>query len=177
MCTPPAYSCGRWLGAAEEAGVLVCPTGNAPCADSPALPTWEEPFAKIDEDLEAALARVETRYPRSWTRHGAILTGYCGGLCCRHHCPAASGALALLILNEADVELTLPTLKAARIRAVALIAGEWGDQIAGERERGRVGGAAHPSSGDAQNRPSLFRNIDDIMRDAIAFVVSHEQDR
>src|SRR5690242_16335030 len=34
ICFPPSYSCGRWLGAALDVGVLVCPTGNARCGDA-----------------------------------------------------------------------------------------------------------------------------------------------
>jgi hypothetical protein len=84
-----------------------------------------------------------------------------------------------LILNEADVELTVPMMQMAKVRAVALIAGEWGNQLAGERatyEAMKKQGfpiklwvmpkAAHYYSTD----------IDDIMRQAIDFVLAHEHD-
>jgi hypothetical protein len=180
VCTPPSYSCGTWLHAAAEAGILVCPTGNAPCAEVPGAPTWDEPFAKIDEDLERSIAKVSARYPGELTREGAILTGYSRGayaaaiIATRH-----PGRWPLLVLNEADVELSLTSLRAARVRAVALIAGEWGTQIAGERKNADdlaaqgypirlwvMPRAGHPYSA----------NIEDIMREALTFVLSHAQD-
>ena len=160
--------------------MLVCPTGNAECAEVPGAPTWEEPFAKIDEDLEASIAKVSARYPDEISREGAILTGYSRGayaatsIAARH-----PGRWPLLVLNEADVELSLRMLQWSKVRAVALIAGEWGNQIAGERKNVDELAAqgfpirlwVMPKAGHAYSA-----NIEDIMREAIAFVLSHEHD-
>jgi hypothetical protein len=180
VCTPPSYSCGTWLHAASEAGMLVCPTGNAECPDVPGAPTWEEPFAKIDEDLEASIAKVSARYPGELTREGAILTGYSRGayaavsIAARH-----PGRWPMLVLNEADVELTIAMLHWSKVRAVALIAGEWGAQIAGERKNvDDLAGQGFPIRLWVMPRAghAYSANIEDIMREAIAFVLSHEHD-
>jgi hypothetical protein len=178
-CTPPSYACGAWASAASEVGVMVCPVGNSTCGPEGTGPaTWEGPFSGIDTDLEASIeaTRRATGLPSS--RQGAILAGYSRGgyaaviLAVRH-----PGRWRSLIVNEADVELTVPMLRGAGVRSVALIAGEYGTQIAGERrtvdalvEGGyparlwtmpRVG---HPYSAD----------IESIMREAIAFVLEHQ---
>ncbi len=181
VCTPPAYTCGSWKRAAAAFGAMVCPTGNAVCTtDAPGNPTWEEPFAKIDEDLERSIAKVDRRFPGRVTRDGQVLTGYSRGayaaiiISIRH-----PGRWPLLIVNEADVELTLPMVRAAKIRAVAFIAGEWGAELAGERRTAdSLIAAGFPARlwimPQAGHRYSA--NIDDIMREALAFVVAHDHD-
>jgi hypothetical protein len=179
VCTAPSYSCGTWLHAASEVGMLVCPTGNAPCADNASLPTWEEPFAKIDEDLETSITKVSARYPEL-AREGAVLTGYSRGayaaaiIAARH-----PGRWPFLILTEADAELTLPMLRGGKVRAVALIAGEWGNQIAGERKNAEdLAAQGYPIR--LWTMPKVGHpysaNIEDIMREALTFVLSHEHD-
>ena len=87
------------------------------------------------------------------------------------------GRWPFLIVNEADVDLTLPMLRGAGVRSVALIAGEWGTQIAGERRTVAalaaegyparlwvMGHVGHPYSTD----------IDAIMQEALAYVLSSE---
>lgn len=178
-CTGPSYVCGAWAEAASEVGLLICPTGNTTCgAEGTGPPTWEGPFSGIDGDLELSIAAVRRRVAVPTTREEAVLVGYSRGayaaviVAVRH-----PRRWPFLILNEADVELTVPMLRAAGVRAVALIAGEWGTRIAGERrtaqalategyparlwEMPKVG---HPYSTD----------IDAIMRDALAFVLSKE---
>jgi hypothetical protein len=79
------------------------------------------------------------------------------------------------VLNEADVALDRAELRAAGVKAVALLAGENGSQVAGERRtadrlakqgfpaRLRVmKGAGHDYSAD----------IDTLMTEAIAFVLA-----
>jgi len=181
VCTPPSYVCGAWQGAAASAGVLVCPTGNATCgADSggaAGAPTWEEPFSAIDGDLELAIASVRRQTPAPLTRDGAVLAGFSRGgyaaviLAVRH-----PGRWPFLVVNEADVELTVPMLHAAGVRAVALIAGEWGTQLAGERRTAEAlaseGYPARlwvmPKVGHAYSP-----DIDLIMRDALEFVLAN----
>jgi len=179
VCTPPSYVCGAWKSAAADFGLLVCPVGNSTCGPGgTGGPTWEEPFAAMDADLEASVTASRRQLSPRTTREGAVLVGFSRGaymaviFAVRH-----PGRWPFLILNEADVELTVPMLRAAGVRAVALIAGEWGAQLAGERRTtealARDGYPARlwvmPKVGHAY--PS---NIDAIMREALDFVLAHE---
>jgi predicted esterase len=181
MCGGPSYACGRWLGAGTSFGTMVCPTGNARCGDagigppSWEAPTWPELVARMDDDLERAIAKVEARQRRTFERGDAILTGYSRG---------AFGAAAIvrrrphrwrrLVLIEANAPLTAAGLRAAGVEAVALIAGEQGLEIAGMRRTAadleRDGFAARffvmRRTGHAYGE-----DIELVMRDALAFVV------
>ncbi len=179
VCTPPSYVCGAWKSAAADTGVLVCPTGNTSCGpDGTGGPTWEEPFSAIDADLEASIASARRAITPRVSRDGEVLLGFSRGayvavfLAVRH-----PGRWPFLILNEADVELTVPMLRAAGVRAVALLAGEWGAQLAGERKTVdalvRAGYPARlwvmPKVGHAYSG-----DIDAIMREALDFVLQHD---
>jgi pimeloyl-ACP methyl ester carboxylesterase len=179
VCTPPSYVCGQWASAASEVGLLVCPTGNATCGpDGTGAPTWEGPFADMDADLELSIETVRRRVSPSLTHKGAILAGYSrGGYVAVITAVRHPGRWPYLIVNEADVDLTVPMLRGAGVRAVALIAGEWGTQLAGERrtvdalaaegypaQLWVMGKTGHPYSPD----------IDAIMAEALAFLLSHE---
>ena len=179
VCTPPSYVCGEWRSAASSAGVLVCPTGNQSCGpEGTGGPTWEEPFSAIDADLEAAIAAAGKHIAPPLTRDGAVLAGFSRGayvavfLAVRH-----PGRWPFLVLNEADVELTIPMVHNAGVRAVALIAGEWGTQLAGERKTVEALAAegfparlwVMPKVGHAYSA-----NIDAIMGEALDFVLSHD---
>jgi hypothetical protein len=177
MCNPPGYACGYWVEAAALQGLLVCPTGNARCGpEALNAPTWTSTYDKMDEDLERAIDTVLQRYPGIATREGAILTGFSKGAyaaveIARLH----PGRWPYLILNEADVGLSAPKLRQAGVRAVALIAGERGSQVAGERRTVQAltsqGFPARlwvmPGAGHFYSA-----NIDQIMREAIAFVLT-----
>jgi pimeloyl-ACP methyl ester carboxylesterase len=174
-CTPPSNVCGAWKMAASEIGLLVCPVGNTTCgAEGTGPPTWEEPFPAIDVDLERSIDAVRRAVPVPFQRDDAVLAGYSRGayvavtIAVRH-----PGRWPFLLLNEADVELTVPMLRAAGVRAVALIAGEWGTQIVGERRTVEaltkegyparlwvMPRTGHPYSPD----------IDSIMADALRFL-------
>lgn len=139
-------------------------------------PTWTGPVGKIDdEDLEKAIAVVAAHHPGEIDRTGAVLTGFSLGATAavqiaRNH----PGRWPYLILNEADVALDVAQLRAAGVKAVALLAGEKGAQVAGERRtaerlakqgfRARLWvmkGAGHHYSAD----------IDTLMAEALAFVL------
>jgi hypothetical protein len=141
MCGPPSYACGRWIGAGTEVGVMVCPTGNARCGDSPVgppsweAPSWMELVGIMSADLERSVAKVEAKHPGLVRKDGAILTGYSRGayaapVIARAH----PGRWPYLVLIEANVPLSAATLTAAGVRAVALVAGEQGTEIAGMRK-------------------------------------------
>ncbi|HSO31505.1 MAG TPA: hypothetical protein VLT33_03285 [Labilithrix sp.] len=126
ICYPPSYSCGRWLGAAASAGVLVCPTGNARCGDagigppSWEAPTWEELLTIMDGDLERSIAKVEAKHRGSIRRDGAVLTGFSRGayaapVIARMH----PGRWPFLVLIEANVPLSAASLRRSGVRAVA----------------------------------------------------------
>jgi hypothetical protein len=179
VCNPPGYACGYWVNAASKAGFLVCPEGNSRCgANGP--PTWTEPVAAMDADLERAIAVVDAEYPGEVGREGAVLTGFSLGAyaavqIARNH----PGRWTYLVLNEADVALDATQLRTAGVKAVALLAGENGSQVAGERRTADrlvkqgfparlwvMKGAGHHYSAD----------IDALMAEAIAFVLAAPSD-
>jgi len=182
ICHPPAYSCGKWLGAAVATGILVCPTGNARCGDAGVgppsweAPTWEELVRAMDADLESSIAKVEAKRRGSIAREGAILTGWSRGafaapVIARMH----PGRWPYLVLVEADAPLDAAALRKAGVRAVALLAGERGTEIAGERKTcDALAAAGFPArlfvmKGTAH----LYSDdIDALMREAIAFVLA-----
>jgi predicted esterase len=136
VCVPPSYVCGGWKETAADVGLLVCPTGNTTCGpEGTGGPTWEEPFAAMDADLERAIEATRRNVSPRVDRRGAVLAGFSRGayvaviLAVRH-----PGRWPYLVLNEADVELTVPMLTNAGVKAVALLAGEWGAQVGGERK-------------------------------------------
>lgn len=142
ICGPPVYACGKWIAAGAEAGVVVCPTGNAKCGDSPVSPasweasSWTELVTIMDHDLEASIAKVEAKHKGTIDRSDAILTGYSRGAYAAAviaRLPKNKSRWPHLVLIEANVSLSASTLRAAGVRSVALIAGEQGTEIAGER--------------------------------------------
>jgi hypothetical protein len=142
ICGPPVYACGKWIAAGVETGVLVCPTGNAKCGDSPVspasweAPSWTELVTIMDHDLEASVAKVEAKHKGSIDRSGAILTGYSRGAYAAAviaRLPKNKNRWPYMVLIEANVSLSAASLKAAGVRAVALVAGELGNEISGER--------------------------------------------
>jgi len=161
--------------AGANAGFLVCPEGNSHCgANGP--PTWTEPVPKMDADLERAIAVVDETHPGEISREGSILTAFSlGAYAAVQIARAHPGRWPYLILNEANVELDVSALKASGVKAVALIAGEKGSQVAGEKRTAErlakqgfparlwvMKGAGHYYSAD----------IDTIMAEAVAFVLS-----
>lgn len=134
----------------------------------------------MDRDLEASVAKVNAKHPGALRREGAILTGWSRGAFAA--APIARmhpGRWPFLVLIEADVPLTAAGLRRAGVRAVALVAGEKGTEITGERKTAEklaadgfpvrlfvMKGTAHLYSDD----------IDAIMREAMSFVLSYEHD-
>jgi hypothetical protein len=180
LCNPPSYACGYWTRAASEVGFLVCPEGNGRCGGGEnAPPTWTGSFDVMDDDLEKAISATEAAFPDEITREGAVLTGFSRGayaapyIATRH-----PGRWPYLILVEADVTLNVPMLQRAKVRAVAMLAGEWGTQLAGSRKTcealARQGYPARlfvmPKAGHYYSA-----DIDEQMRQALAFVLAHEE--
>jgi alpha/beta superfamily hydrolase len=178
MCNPPGYACGYWTETAKTKGFLVCPTGDGNCGPGAYnAPTWSEGIGAVDRDLEAAIAKVDESYPDEIDRDGAILTGFSRGAYFAPQIAAMHpGRWRYLILNEADVPLDATQLRAAGVRAVAMIAGEYGSQLPGER--------ATVKRLQAQDFPAKMfvmpkaghhysANIAEIMRDAIDFCQEH----
>lgn len=133
LCNPPGYACGYWTAAASDRGFLVCPEGNATCGAA-GPPSWDESFDAMDRDLERSIADVSALYPNQLDRRGAVLTGFSRGayaapfLAFRH-----PNRWSYLVLVEADVSLDAWSLRKAGVKAVALLAGEYGSQIGGEK--------------------------------------------
>ncbi len=133
LCNPPGYACGYWTGAASDRGFLVCPEGNSVCgAGGP--PSWDESFDAMDRDLERAIDDVSALYPNQVDRQGAVLTGFSRGAYAAPFLAIAHpGRWTYLVLVEADVSLDAWSLRKAGVKAVALLAGEYGSQIGGEK--------------------------------------------
>ncbi len=175
MCNPPGYACGYWLESGSDAGFLICPEGNTVCgAGGPS--SWDESFADMDRDLEASIALVDAKYPGEISREGSILTAFSRGA---YAAPIIAGMhpnrWPYLILAEADVTLTTYALKKAGVKAVVLLAGEWGTQIKGERETVKKLQAEHfPALFLTMQKAGHYysADIDDLMRQAIAFVLA-----
>lgn len=141
VCNPPGYACGHIWPAAVERGFLVCPTGNGRCAwnctdcradrkDGP--PSWEESFDDADRDLERAVAKVDALHPGEIDREGAVLMGFSrGAWIALHAARRHPGRWPYLVLIEADVQVAAASLRAAGVRAVALMPGGWGLNVKG----------------------------------------------
>jgi hypothetical protein len=185
-CGGPSYSCGSWVHAGVEVGALVCPTGNAHCGPSPlSPPTWEAPswgelVRDMDSDLDRSVAIVSRHSPHTIRREGAILTGYSrGGYAVPVIAEMRPGRWPLLLIVEADATLDPVALRRARVRAVALVGGEWGDQIAGMKKSAEALAAASfasklivmPKTGHLYSD-----NMEDVMREALAFLVAADGD-
>jgi hypothetical protein len=181
VCGPPFYACGKWLDAAGEVGVLVCPTGNARCGDpATGLATWEAPswgelVATMDRDLEKSVAKVAAKHQGSFTRDGAILTGYSrGGFAVPLIASMHPGRWPLLVIIEADAALSAAAMKRAGVRAISLVSGEYSPERKGMTKSAealtRAGVPTRlfvmPKTGHLYSA-----NMDDVMRDALAFVV------
>jgi pimeloyl-ACP methyl ester carboxylesterase len=134
----------------------------------------------MDTDLERSIAKVEATRPGSIRRDGAVLTGFSRGayaapVLARMH----PGRWPYLVLIEADVPLSAASLRKSGVRAVALLAGERGTEIAGERKTQlALEQAGFPSRlivmpGVAHRYPD---DMDRCMSEALAFVLSHEHD-
>jgi len=178
VCNPPGYACGYWATTAATFGFLVCPTGNDSCGKAMYdAPTWTESDDKIDSDLEAAVAKVDELYPNEISREGSVLTGFSKGaytavkIAQKH-----PGRWPYLVLNEANVSLSVPMLEKAKVRAVALIAGEIGGQVAGERATvNALVAKGYPAKLWVMPKAGHYysENIADIMKEAIEFVTSY----
>jgi hypothetical protein len=174
LCNPPGYACGYWTQSASEQGFLVCPEGNSKCgAGGP--PSWDESFADMDKDLEKSVDAVSAQYDGELSREGAILTGFSrGGWAAPFIAAMHPGRWKYLILNEADVTLTSYGLKKAGVVAVVMMAGEYGTQLAGERETvKRLQKEGFPAKLIVMPKAGHYysTNIDDLMREAMAFVI------
>jgi predicted esterase len=184
MCGPPSYACGKWIGAGTDIGAMVCPTGNARCGESPVgppsweAPTWMELVGIMDRDLEIASAKVEAKRRGSIRKEGAILTGYSRGayaapIIARMH----PGRWPYLVLIEANVPLSVASLKSAGVRAVALVAGEQGTEIAGEQKtQADLERAGFPAKLFVMRRTGHLysEDMEHVMHEALSFVLQYE---
>ncbi len=134
----------------------------------------------MDHDLERSIASVVARHPDSTTRDGAILTGFSRGayaapVIARRH----PGRWPLLVLIEANVPLDAASLRKAGVRAVALVAGEKGTELKGERKTAaRLEQEGFPARLFVMPLVAhqYADNMEEIMTDALSFVVAHEHD-
>jgi hypothetical protein len=178
LCNPPGYTCGSWQNESKDIGFLVCPTGDGNCG--PMLhyaPTWIEPWSKMDDDLELAIAKVDAMYPGEVVRNDSVLLGFSRGayvapyIACRH-----PGRWPYLVLIEADVELSAKLLTGAGVRAVAMLAGDVGNEIRGEKRTvDRLQKDGYPAKFWAMPAAGHFysANIATLLPEAIAWVTEH----
>lgn len=178
VCNPPGYTCGYWLDEGTSYGIMVCPEGNARCGGVYDPPTWTVGSTQMEADLERAIAVVDGLQPGELTREGAVLTGFSRGAYAAVEIAKRNpGKWPYLILNEADVALEAAELRAAGVRAVALVAGEYGTQVGGERKTAaklaKQGFRARlwvmPKAGHFYSG-----NIGEIMREAMDFVLASD---
>jgi hypothetical protein len=175
VCNPPAYACGLWAETAKDLGFLVCPTGNGSCGPSMYnAPTWSEPDLKMSDDLEKAISKVGEIYPAELSREDAVLLGFSLGAYVSVRIAAAHpGRWPYLVLIEANVQVSAAQLRAAGVRAVALIGGELGSQLAGERKTAqKLAAAGFPAKLWVMPKAGhhYSADIDSIMKDAITWV-------
>lgn len=188
VCNPPGYACGYWWPAAIEKGVLVCPEGNARCAWScgdcradrkEGPPSWEEPFPDIDKDLERSIAKVLELHPDEFSRDGAILAGFSrGSYVAAYIAQVHPGRWPYLILNEADTEITAAQLRAAKVRAVVLMAGAIGLNAGPEKKTfDELVKAGFPAKYIAMPKAGHFysENIQELMKEALDFFETQEE--
>ncbi len=178
VCNPPAYACGLWAETAKELGFLVCPQGAGTCGKAMYdAPTWTGGATDMDADIEASVAAVSAVYPQQIDREGAVLVGFSrGGYAAISIAAAHPGRWPFLVINEANVSLSVPQLVAAKVRAVALLAGEKGSQVQGERLTAqaleKAGFPARlwvmPNAGHHYSE-----DIPALMKEAIEWVVAH----
>lgn len=170
MCNPPGYACWWWHEAASKHGTMVCPRGNAECA--PGVSSWNESITKMDEDLERAIAAVDAAHPGEISREGSFLTGFSlGADVSPSIAQGHPGRWPYLILIEATVSLNADTLRKAGVRGVALLAGELGQNVSGQRKIAEALTAKKfpvktwvmPKAGHWYSQ-----NIDEIMNDAMS---------
>lgn len=179
VCNPPGYTCGLWSETAKDLGFLVCPTGDGSCG--PAMydaPTWNEGDTKIDEDLEKAIATVDALVPGELSREAPVLLGFSrGAYVSVKIAEAHPNRWPYLVLIEATPALSAKRLRAAGVKAVALLAGEIGSQAAGEKKLEKalsqegfparywvMKGAGHHYSND----------VDVLLREAVAWATSQK---
>lgn len=177
VCNPPGYTCGLWAETAKDLGFLVCPTGDGNCGPSMYnAPTWNESNEKIDSDLELAVDTVSKVYPGELERSEQVLLGFSRGAYASAKIAAAHpGRWPYLVLIEADVPLTKKMLEDAGVRGVALIAGEIGGQIAGERKTEKALVAqGYPAKLWSMRKAGhhYSDDIESVMREAITWVTS-----
>ena len=179
MCGPPSYACGRWVSAGTSIGAMVCPTGNARCGDQNIGPasweaaSWPELVTIMDHDLEAAIAKVGPKVPLD--RTNAILTGYSRGgfatpVIARRH----PGRWPYLVIIEANAPLTLADLQASGVRAIALVAGEYGTELAGMRKTtSALNDAGFPAKLVVMPKTAhpYSNDMEYVMRQALEFLV------
>ena len=177
QCAPPVYSCGQWLDAGAARGFVVCPTGNEHCTSPIGPAMWDESFTLMDQDLERAISIAAKKTDGGFTRDGAVLTGFSrGGWAAIELVRMHPGRWPYLVLIEADVTATLAHLRASKVRAMVMIAGEWGTELPGEQKTvDALVAAGYPAKLLVMPKTAHLysANINDLMAEALDYVTSH----
>ncbi len=177
QCGGPSYACGSWIDAGTERGFMVCPTGNEHCTSPMGPPSWDESFALMDQDLELGIKIAQKKTDAGFDREGSVLVGFSrGGWAAIDLVRMHPGRWPYLILIEADVTINKAYLDASKVRAVAMVAAELGTELPGEKKSvDQMKAANYPAELFIMPRTwHLYStNIDEIMRNALDFVLAH----
>ena len=90
--------------------------------------------------------------------------------------PAAAGAVATRSGRPRSERVHQAILTAAKVRAVALVAGELGTELPGEKKSvEEMKAAGYPAELFVMPKTAHLysANIDDVMREALGFVLAH----
>jgi pimeloyl-ACP methyl ester carboxylesterase len=140
-------------------------------------PSWDESFALMDQDLELGIKIAQKKTDGGFDREGSVLVGFSrGGWAAIDLVRMHPGRWQYLILIEADVTINKAYLDASKVRAVAMVAAELGTELPGEKKSvDQMKAANYPA--ELFIMPKTWHlystNIDEIMRNALDFVLAH----
>ncbi len=138
---------------------------------------WDESFTLMDQDLERGIAVTKGKVDGGISRDDSVLTGFSrGGWAAIEIVRMHPGRWPYLVLVEADVTINKAYLEASKVRAVAMVAGELGTELPGEKKSvDAMKAAGYPAELFIMPKTSHLysTNIDDIMRQALTFVLAH----
>jgi poly(3-hydroxybutyrate) depolymerase len=177
LCQPIVASCSPWAHGASERGFLVCPSGNSSCGSSIAeAPTWNETDEEVEADIEKAIDVMEASYSGEVSREDGVLTGFSrGGYIAARLVSMFPKRWPYLIICEANAQMTAERLRAAGVRAVAIVAGEESIEYPGEKataeqlEKDGMRVRLYTMKGVGH---AYSKDYDDLMAQAVDFVTS-----
>jgi predicted esterase len=171
-CMQPVDVCDFWSPGGRDTSFLVCPAGPSRCAGEP---DWAGTPKVKAAALDAALTAVDARFgPWIDRRRGDVLIGYSrGAFAARDILYEGTTRFRGLVLLSASLSPEPAKLKAAGIRRALLATGELdGSRGPMLHAVDKLNAAGIPTRFVSLGRIGhwLPRNLEDILRDAIAWV-------